>query len=144
MGEDGSSYPIRCVLRPKVNATIEMVHFPSGLVITPYHPVKINGKWKFPTDIGQTLKSFVGEYFNFVLEDGHSMIVEGMECITLGHGLKNDVVASHDYLGTSAIIEDLKHMEGWSNGSVEVGGFQRHPTSLRITKLLQSAPQTAE
>ena len=79
-----------------------------------------------------------------MLEDGHSMIVEGMECITLGHGLKNDVVASHDYLGTSAIIEDLKLMEGWSNGSVEVGGFQRHPTSLRITKLLQSAPQTAE
>ena len=117
-GADGNAYSILCVLRTKVNSTIDMVHFPSGLVITPYHPVKIDGTWVFPTNIGQTIKSYITEYFNFVLESGHSMMVDGMECITLGHALKTNEVVSHDYLGTSAIIDDLKQMKGWNAGLV--------------------------
>jgi hypothetical protein len=36
---------IICVLKTTMNALIPMVHFPRGLVITPYHPVRINNIW---------------------------------------------------------------------------------------------------
>lgn len=46
------------------------------------------------------------------------MVVNGMECITLGHGIKGDKVAEHEYFGTERIIEDLKKMQGWDDGLV--------------------------
>jgi hypothetical protein len=30
---------VKCVIETKVNETVEMVEFPSGLIITKYHPV---------------------------------------------------------------------------------------------------------
>lgn len=41
------------------------------------------------------------------------MVVNGIECICLGHGLKANTVVAHDYLGTSKVIDDLMTMEGW-------------------------------
>jgi hypothetical protein len=133
---DGTSHEILCVLTTKVNKVIDMVHLTNGLVITPFHPIKMNGQWMFPNSVGQTVKSFVPEYFNFVLVDGHSMLVNGMECITLAHGLRDNDVVNHDYLGTQAILDDLKTMNGWRLGHVNVGGFERDPISLRIIKVL--------
>lgn len=46
------------------------------------------------------------------------MLVNEIQCITLGHGLKGDKVAEHSYFGTEKIIEDLKQVEGWENGMV--------------------------
>ena len=40
-----------------------------------------------------------------------------MECVTLGHGLEEEVV-KHEYYGTSAVIDDLKRMGGWEEGLV--------------------------
>ena len=65
------------------------------------------------------------------------MIVNGMECITLGHGFTGDVV-SHEYLGTGKVIEDLKACNSWESGLVSVGEFVRDPVSQRITKMLVS------
>jgi len=36
------------------------------------------------------------------------MLVNGIECITLGHGIKNDPVASHSYFGSEQILKDLE------------------------------------
>lgn len=43
-----------------------------GLIITPWHPIKINGKWVFPTNAngGHTCRIFIESYYNFVMEDG--------------------------------------------------------------------------
>ena len=35
------------------------------------------------------------------------MVVNDVECATLGHGFKGSSVIEHDYLGTEAIIQDL-------------------------------------
>ena len=40
-----SESKVSCVLKTTMNASIPMVHFPRGLVITPYHPVRINNQW---------------------------------------------------------------------------------------------------
>lgn len=36
------------------------------------------------------------------------MLVNNIECITLGHGFKDNKVVEHEYLGSEKIIEDLK------------------------------------
>ena len=143
MTSNGKVSEVACVLVTKVNKVIEMVNMHQGLSITPYHPIKINGEWKFPVTVAPPVKQFVPEYFNFVLEENSpSMIVNGVECIGLGHGLTDNEVVAHDYLGTAKVIEDLKTMQGWQQGIVEVGNFSRDPITQRIVKLLQ-AGQTA-
>jgi hypothetical protein len=138
-GANGQPAQIRCVLVTRVNDVVEMSYLHQGLTITPYHPVKINGEWKFPKLVGVIRKQFVPEYFNFVLEENQSsMFVNGVECICLGHGLQGNETVAHDYLGTSKVLDDLKQMQGWSDGLVTVGQFERDPVTLRIVKLLQS------
>ena len=36
------------------------------------------------------------------------MIVNGIKCVSLGHGFKDNLIISHEYLGTNLIIKDLK------------------------------------
>lgn len=58
--------------------------------------------------------------YNFVLAgERHAVVVNGTECITLGHGLE-EPVAQHAYFGTQRVIEDLKMMKGWAVGMVEL------------------------
>jgi hypothetical protein len=58
--------------------------------------------------------------FNFVLVgQTHAMVVNGVECVTLGHGLEGTVVG-HPYFGTQLIVEDLKAMRGFEKGLVEL------------------------
>lgn len=38
---NGSSKVV-CALKTQINSSIPMIHFPRGLVITPYHPIMIN------------------------------------------------------------------------------------------------------
>ena len=64
------------------------------------------------------------------------MIVNGMECVSLGHGLKEGEVVEHEYLGTEKVVEDLKKGEGWERGLVEVGEFVRDEVSQRIVRMM--------
>lgn len=91
------------------------------LVITPYHPVKFfSDKWIHPKDCFQFFETYSNmEVYDFVLEDTHIMCVENIPCITLGHNVKNDQVASHDYYGTENIINELKNKSGYEIGFVE-------------------------
>lgn len=76
---------IKCVVKTEVNKTLEMVKFPSGLIITKYHPVFFNGKWAFPINISDVIEIQTENYYNFVLEKGNSMLVNNIPCITFGH-----------------------------------------------------------
>lgn len=58
---------IKCVVKTEVKKTIEMVKFPSGLIITKYHPVFYNGKWEFPIHISNVIEIETENYYNFVL-----------------------------------------------------------------------------
>lgn len=46
------------------------------------------------------------------------MIVNGMECVSLGHGFKDNSVIDHEYLGTGKVVEDLKSHKSWMSGLV--------------------------
>ncbi len=61
------------------------------------------------------------EVYNFALDQGHTVLVNDVECVTLGHGFKEDVVR-HAYYGTQRVIEDLHRLDCEQNnaGIIEI------------------------
>jgi Mg-chelatase subunit ChlD len=96
-----------------------------GLKITPWHPMKVfaDGQWVFPAEAFDAVQGSrcddekINEVYTFVLDRGHTCVVEDYIVCGLGHGLKGPVIG-HDYFGTDAIINDLKRLEGWEEGRV--------------------------
>jgi len=115
---------VRCVMKTNfVLGGVELVTLPGGLTITPWHPVRWEGKWAFPTTVaGAILRRHtdVGEVFSFAVDAGHVAVIDGVEVICLAHGIKGDSVASHPYFGTQAVLDDLAAMRGWDDGLVEL------------------------
>lgn len=86
-----------------------MTHI-NDLPITAYHPVMHENRWTFPTDIKKAVpepsRRFV---FSFLLTNGHTMSINDITCITLGHGFSSNV-ARHPYFGTSRVVHDLEEL----------------------------------
>lgn len=115
---------VRCVIRIARSPQKSMVTFPGGLTITPGHPVRINGEWMRPRDVpaGVVTTNSCSCVYNFVLDHCHRLLVDGIECVTWGHGITGDVVG-HPYFGSSRIIRDLARLPNWKQGLVSVDGF---------------------
>lgn len=92
----------------------------SKLLVTEWHPIKHHYGWKFPINIHKSTVHNIPFVYSFVVENSHTVYIEGWECITLGHGIKNDAVASHDFWGTEKVIDCLKSKPGWEKGEVEI------------------------
>ncbi|CAM4832467.1 unnamed protein product [Rotaria magnacalcarata] len=101
-----------------------MVTLDSGLVITPWHPIRIDGNWKFPHDIRHEKEIECQEMYNFVLDKCHIAIINGFECVTLGHNFKGEVI-EHPYYGTAKVVDDLCAMDVLKTGFIEL---QSHST----------------
>jgi hypothetical protein len=89
----------------------------NSLCITPWHPIRLKagGPWVFPADHYLFGERLIQTVYNFVLNKGHVVDVEGYECITLAHGFE-EPVAKHDYFGTSAVLNDLAKQPGYFQG----------------------------
>lgn len=130
---------IRCVVKRSVKKEVKMVKFPLGLTITPWHPVRATTgmPWLFPCLwLNRVQWMYVDSFYDFVLEaqsrsstsvegrvlEGEKQwaTIDGLQVITLGHGVKDDPVAWHEYYGTQKVIEDLKQEKGWEEGFVEL------------------------
>jgi len=100
----------------------DLVVFPNNLRITPYHPVRdTSNQWRFPVDLLPIQRDVACEaVYSFVLGGEHIMVIQGVECVTLGHGIVGDEVVSHPYFGTTRVVADLRLMRGWSQGMVEL------------------------
>lgn len=118
-GPLGVAAKVVCVLKTNVQPGLMCV-FASGLVITPYHPIRTpDHTWVLPRDL--VLPFLVPQctaLYSFVLETGHTMVINGEECVTLGHHFTDPVVA-HSYLGTDAVLHDMAAMPGWAAGWIE-------------------------
>lgn len=103
------------------------------LRVTPWHPIAAATKqgWQFPINRGVLRRAApCPEVFNFILEkemegegDGerpHTMTINGVQCLTLAHGIEDDPVASHPFFGTEAVVVELQKMDGWIDGCVEL------------------------
>jgi hypothetical protein len=113
------------------------------LLITPDHPILIsatpstpingeNSLWVRPRDVEGSRKVYdsSGVVFNFILDHEHVLMVNGVACVTWGHGIEGPVVG-HDYFGSmSAVRSDLSRLRGWSEGFVNVTGCMKESPAI--------------
>jgi hypothetical protein len=112
---------VNCVIKSKIRGGLHKLVNINGLLITEWHPVRINGKWYFPKEypLGK-FDEYRCEYvYDFVLDTGHIVIINDIECVTLGHNFQEDIV-KHPYFGTRSVIRDLKGMPGWNEGRINI------------------------
>lgn len=100
--------------------------------MTPWHPVRVEGDtvWRFPArDVRGALRSHTAPceaVYSVLLESAHTLLIDGYECVGLGHGIANDPVASHAFFGNwDAVLASLQAMEGWRGGLIDLD--PRHP-----------------
>ena len=74
--------------------------------------------WAFPAEVGTPSVRPCAHVYNFVLEGSDRVLrVNGVGCVTLGHGLEG-AVGGHAYYGTAAVLRDLQRRPGWEQGYV--------------------------
>jgi len=112
----GNKQKVVCIIKMKINKKIDMVQI-NGMKITPWHPIYIDNKWVFPVNKFFSKKHYCEYIYNIVLDHHHIISVNGIDCITLGHGYKEGVLY-HPYFGTDRIINELKNMIGWDEGLI--------------------------
>jgi len=103
------------------NGTTELSVLPGGLRATPWHPVRVRGAWKFPQDLAPARETSCDAVYSFALDQGHVLLINGIECVGLAHGFTEPVVA-HDYFGSNRITQDLASLPGWDKGMVTLKG----------------------
>lgn len=168
---------VQCVVQTKTQAGLmDLMHFPGGLQVTPYHPIfsravsppssqthdsgtetetETEGGWQFPVDMvthGEMHTTKCDAVYSFLLgpampmtsgkelegcgantensngnvqENGNgraeSMLINGISCITLAHGITYDVVAAHEFYGSERVVQSLREVGGeqaWREGKV--------------------------
>ncbi|KAL0213132.1 hypothetical protein RCL1_006758 [Eukaryota sp. TZLM3-RCL] len=129
-----NGYKVVCVVKSMMDKTCKMVRI-DELIVTPYHPIKVLGKWTFPCEVAESFDYETDFVYNFVLSQGNVAVVEGVECVTLGHGLKDDEVTRHCYFD-GAIVKDLEGARGFTNGEVVLKGVKRCISSDMIVGLV--------
>jgi hypothetical protein len=123
-GDITSTGKIECIVRTKCHDNkMQYCRTDKNLLITKYHPMKLNGIYVFPVDNFPTEIVKSDYMYSLVFEKNNNkrsetVIVNDTECVALGHGITNDIVASHTFFGTEKIIETLRKTNGWSNGLI--------------------------
>jgi hypothetical protein len=110
-----------CVIKSLVpNGCTDLVEL-NGMYITPWHPIRVNGKWYYPCEYsGGILDMTTCEYvYDFVLDKGHIVNINGNEVVTLAHNFTGPVI-EHEFFGTQRVLDDLSKMPGWSNGHITI------------------------
>ena len=129
---NGKAGEVVCVLKTTVDhsdcAGLVKLKDHNDLVVTYWHPIRVNGIWSFPCmlDDAVIFHDDCDAVYSFVVRniDGtevtSGMIINGIECITLGHDIRHDPVASHVFFGSNVVIEDMliNDYDGYQNGLV--------------------------
>jgi len=125
--QDKKESEVLCMTETSISAEYPFVNFHDGLLVTPYHPIRIGKEWHFPIDLSPPKLHYCKTLYNLVLTKNHIIVVNNIECVTLGHGFQEPVV-SHPYFGSEAILQDLAQCAGWESGVVKLrrGCFHRN------------------
>jgi Mg-chelatase subunit ChlD len=115
---------IECVIKTKIpKGQLPMLTL-NGMHVTPWHPIRINGKWDFPINVGKIDFVNCDYIYNFVLDNHHIMKINNIDVITLGHEIDTDPILEHPFFGTQKVIEDLKTQPGWQKGLIEINDYK--------------------
>jgi len=135
---DGESAEVMCLVRTMCpTGRANLVELPgSGLRLTPYHPIFVEGAWKFPADVAEPCMLECNAVFSLELRGAPAFVAAGVPCVTLGHGI-TEGVAVHPYFGTMQVLEDIRKFPSYSEGLVDLRAscVVRDPMSGLITGL---------
>jgi len=116
----GREAEILCVVRTRCHSgRAPLVALPGGCRLTPHHPVFVDGTWRFPVDLGDVENVTCEAVYSFVLGGSPDLLVGGVPCIALGHGVEEGV-AKHPYFGTDRVLQDLAALPGYALGLVDL------------------------
>jgi len=122
-------------------------HAAQVLLVTPWHPVLVQAPgaaapaWAFPAHVAAPVDVPCDAVYSLLVEaeaeagaaedagdaEGSgkdrpryvsSVVVSGVPCLTLAHGIDHDAVASHPFFGTQAVVDGLRRCRGWDQGLV--------------------------
>jgi hypothetical protein len=80
-----------------------------------------------------------GCVYNVVLEQGHGLLVDDIECATWGHGLSDPAIQDPFY-GTDRVIHAVMALPGWEQGWVHIRGALRHASRGVVAFLASHTP----
>jgi len=109
---------IVCIIKQNIYANVEVCHV-NGMYITPYHPIFIYNKWSFPISYFKIENKIISTLYNIVLDSNHTILINFIPVITLGHDFKYNNVTRHEYFGSNKVIDDLKEFKGYEEGLIE-------------------------
>lgn len=119
MTPNGKPAQVTCVLKTPCQNGLTYLTQVGNLLVTPFHPVRVDGVWHFPCSLNQPQQMPCDAVYSYVLKDTHVMLIDGVECVTLGHNFQEDVVR-HPYFGSQQVIKDLKQFRGWTSGFIQL------------------------
>lgn len=123
LNSDGDVAMVVCIIKTIVkHGNLPMVLI-NGLRVTPYHPIKHNGKWVHPCTIKEPTVVHCDTIYNFVLDKHHIITINNTDAITLGHNVTDDSVLAHPFFGSQRVIENLKSNSGWENGLIVIDDY---------------------
>ena len=129
---------IKCVLKLKIFGKIPMNSI-NDMYITEYHPIMYKNKWTFPVNVNKSIlvtSNVIDYMYDFVLDEGHTVDINKVTVLTLGHGYTFNDVVSHDYFGDK-IIQDLIEHPGWVNGTILLNDYKFvRNDNMTVNKLL--------
>ncbi|KAF3912289.1 hypothetical protein AA313_de0203825 [Arthrobotrys entomopaga] len=114
---------ISAIVKTKVYGQTQICKI-GEMKVTPWHPIYHEGVWKFPSDIvAPEMVSCDAVYSVLLLPspyvEAHSMYVEGVRVVTLGHGLIEKPedgrdVRNHEFFGDySKVFDGLRELKGF-------------------------------
>lgn len=122
----GGTSIVKCVVQIYTGEK-PLLCFANGLEITGSHPVFANGVWNRPRSLpgGEWKLNTSRWVYNVVLTERYRpLLVNGMPCVTLAHGLKGEVVGG-SFFGSDNVLRDLQASAAYHRGLVKVHGVVR-------------------
>lgn len=96
---------VREVVKTPMNRMVAGVELAPNVMLTPFHPVCVDGRWTWPRLVHATTLRFCDAVYNLVLEDGNRVDLDGVTAITLGHELEGPIVEHHIYGSRTAVYK---------------------------------------
>jgi hypothetical protein len=125
MDSAGVASQVVCLVAFPVRKSMKMVQL-NGALVTLKHPVLQNGTWNFAQALAPAHLVYCDCIYNLVMDKHHVVAVNGVDMVTLGHGMHENTVLYHPYYGTRRVIEDLQRVTGWTEGSVVMSNCHKY------------------
>ncbi|OAP57163.1 hypothetical protein AYL99_07901 [Fonsecaea erecta] len=143
--------PVAAVLKTRVHGHTQKLCRVSELLVTPWHPIKYQGRWRFPNDIAESILSFQGSVYSVLLapyhhSSGHAVQIGGQICVTLGHGLvksSKDDIRGHTFFGNyQRVAMSLWRLPLDKKGRFRCGGMLRNAQTGLACRFLKPSRAT--